>query len=703
MVLPARKALSSTVLEIAGYGEFVEIGSGGYSHVYRARQYEFERPVAIKVLNKPLKDEDAVRAFERECRTMGALWDHPNIVPVFASAFTSDDRPCIVMKLFQEGSYAQVLSKSGRIALEELLLVGMRIAGALAAAHEAGVVHGDVKPHNIFKSKFGEPALGDFGIATFVGRQTENAPRGLSVHYAAPESVEGGPGPAADQYSLAATLYTMALGKRPFESTDSTGSDSSTQVQVLLRVLEAPTPRLPDRFPQEFSDVIWRAMARDPDRRYSDVSAFGDALADVEHGLGLRRPARATKAMPRQHRPTAPGEDPERAGIEVPGGSRSGSGGSTTAEQQVRSPTTSKAASGAGLASAAAAVSPRASRNAVDDLGATGSGENTAARTVEARVCLGCDRPHPPLATVCLSCDEALDERTSQTKEVPQPQLGTLRLSGGRVEVLDADLVIGRNPVQEPLEAYQRPVVHGEDDRTISRRHIELRLNGWNLTALVSGRHARLKRRGSISVIDEDHAVDLVLGDTLYFGTGSWLRYISNDYSPNTRRPIAAAGSQADSDHQVSPLGSDNDSLSDSDVASSPTSSIDPLLQSGVGTVHFSDGGKETLDADLVIGRNPVREPLASHQRAVVHGGDDRTISRRHLELKLKGTRLIALCLGKMIRLERDGAFRELSSGSIEQLEPGDTLHYGVSSWLRYDNEIKNGKTTMGIVTHGLR
>ena len=496
-----------TVPEIPGYGDLVEIGRGGYSRVYRARQYEFERPVAIKVLNEPLKDREAVEAFERECRTMGALWDHPNIVPVFASAFTSDDRPCIVMKLFHEGSYSQVLRNSGPIVLSELLVVGIKIAGALAAAHEAGVVHGDVKPHNIFKSRFGEPALGDFGIATFVGRQADNAPRGLSVHYAAPESVEVGPGPAADQYSLAATLFTMALGRRPFESTDNTVSDSSTQVQVLLRVLEAPTPRLPGRFPREFSDVIWRAMARDPERRYGDMSAFGEALADVEHGLGPRLTTGSMTAVARR-------------GLAAPEG------------------------------------------------------------LVAARLCLACRRAHPPSAPECLGCGAILDARTSQTTAVPQPCLGTVQLSDGRVEALDADLVIGRNPFREPLEAHQRAVAHGEADRTISRRHIELRLGGWNLSALVSGKHTKLERRGVIAAIDAGTVVDLSLGDTLFFGSNSWLRYSSNDYSADSRDSAATPSSPTYKRQDVAPTVSGHRA-----AVRRPASNA--------------------LDADLVIGRNP--------------------------------------------------------------------------------------------------
>ena len=609
--------LSVTVPGIAGYGDLVEIGRGGYSRVYRARQYEFERPVAIKVLNESLKDSEAVEAFERECRTMGALWDHPNIVPVFASAFTLDDRPCIVMKLFHEGSYSQVLRNSGPIVLEELLAVGVKIAGALVAAHEAGVVHGDVKPHNIFKSRFGEPALGDFGIATFIGRQADNAPRGLSVHYAAPESVEVGPGPAADQYSLAATLFTMAVGRRPFESTDTTRSDSSTQVQVLLRVLEAPTPRLPDRFPREFGEVIWRAMARDPNQRYGDMSAFGDALASVQHGLGARH---ATGAI-------------------------------TTAAPRV-------SAAREGL--------------------------------IEARLCRGCQRAHPPSATACLGCGAALNASTSVATAVPQPCLGTVRLSDGRVEALDADLVIGRNPVRESLETHQRAVVHGEADRTISRRHIELRLDGWNLSALMLGKHTRLERRGAIAAIDTSTVVDLTLGDTLLFGSDSWLRYDSDDHPVDTGDMAAPPHGAVYQQQDVTPQCDSEAHGPDGGTTVPSASPVEPCAASRVETVRLSGGSMEAVDADLVIGRNPARESLDPHQRAVSHGVGDRTISRRHLELRLNGGKLTVLCLGKRMRLEHDGVSREFLAGAEVRLELGDTIYYGVSSWLRYEN-VQNG------------
>ena len=122
-----------------------------------------------------LADDASVAAFERECQAMGGLSRHPFIVTVMASAFTSDYRPCIVMDLFEQGSYMQLLRRDGPLPLEELLSLSVRVGGALATAHQDGVIHGDVKPQNIFKSAFGYPALGDFGIATLRNRLVERA------------------------------------------------------------------------------------------------------------------------------------------------------------------------------------------------------------------------------------------------------------------------------------------------------------------------------------------------------------------------------------------------------------------------------------------------------------------------------------------------------------------------------------------------
>ena len=271
---------------VEGFSGLVEVGRGGFSRVFGAYQVAFDRRVALKVLNERLADDASVAAFERECQAMGGLSRHPFIVTVLASAFTSDYRPCIVMDLFERGNYMQLVRRDGPLPLEELLSLSVRVAGALATAHQAGVIHGDVKPQNIFKSDFGYPALGDFGIATLRNRLVERAGVGLSPHFVAPELVEmgaGAVGAAADQYSLGATIFTLATGRRPFES----DSPQAPQ-QILAHVLEAPAPVLPESFPPDLRAALRRAMAREPRDRFPDLGALAVALANIEHRLGHR-------------------------------------------------------------------------------------------------------------------------------------------------------------------------------------------------------------------------------------------------------------------------------------------------------------------------------------------------------------------------------------------------------------------------------
>ncbi len=270
---------------IEGYGALREIGRGGFSTVYEALQFEFERWVAVKVLDEPITDDTAVADFERECRAMGGLSGHPNIVTVFSSAFTDDRRPCIVLELFPHGNYLQILQRTGPLGLDHLLPVSVRVAGALATAHNRGMVHGDVKPQNIFRSQYELAALGDFGIATLISHRWGSQKTRMSLYYAAPEIIERGvtaASPFADQYSLAAAIYTLATGLRLYE-----GDRSESTRDVLVRTLSEPPRRLGPEFPAALGDVLHRANSRRLQDRFRDLSEFAEALVDVEEGLGL--------------------------------------------------------------------------------------------------------------------------------------------------------------------------------------------------------------------------------------------------------------------------------------------------------------------------------------------------------------------------------------------------------------------------------
>ena len=269
---------------VEGYGALREIGRGGFSRVYEALQFDFDRWVALKVLNETL-DGDEIAEFERECRLMGVLSRHPNIVTVLNSAFTEEGLPCISMELFANGSYLDVIQDSGPLGLEELFSVAVSISGALATAHRQGVVHGDVKPQNIFRSELGA-ALGDFGIASLINQGLGPAKTRLSLYYAAPEVIERGAAalsPFSDQYSLAATLYTLATGERPFEA-----SDSGSTRELLIEALTAPIPRLGKDFPAALDDALHTAMTREPALRHRDMRTFAAAVSEVEAEFGYR-------------------------------------------------------------------------------------------------------------------------------------------------------------------------------------------------------------------------------------------------------------------------------------------------------------------------------------------------------------------------------------------------------------------------------
>jgi hypothetical protein len=271
---------SPTPTVIEGVTDLERIGSGGFSIVFRGREQAMSRDVAIKVLNSGMTTEGERRTFERECRALGQLSGHPNIVTVYRPAFTADMRPCIVMELYH-GNYRERLDRSGPLPFDELLTVGVRIAGALHTAHQAGVLHRDLKPHNIFLSAYGEPALGDFGISTIDDERSHSGSSGLSVAYAAPEVLEDSDASvASDVYSLAATLYHLAAGTAPFASVD-----LRTAVR---RILTDPPPPLPRAdVPPGLEGALRAALAKDPVDRPPTALAFAEMLREVQARVGL--------------------------------------------------------------------------------------------------------------------------------------------------------------------------------------------------------------------------------------------------------------------------------------------------------------------------------------------------------------------------------------------------------------------------------
>src|SRR3569833_3337818 len=179
--------------EVPGYRILERAGEGGFSVVYRAHQQRLGRIVALKVQSVEAVGDDTMRRFERECQITGRLTGHPIAVTVLDTGRTSGGRPYISMDYFEHGSLRDRLSREGPLPVPDVLRIGVMIAGALAATHEAEVLHRDVKPQNILVSKYGEPALADFGVARLVDSSEATHTIAFTPHHAAPEGGGGGP------------------------------------------------------------------------------------------------------------------------------------------------------------------------------------------------------------------------------------------------------------------------------------------------------------------------------------------------------------------------------------------------------------------------------------------------------------------------------------------------------------------------------
>ncbi len=275
---PKQKTPSQDVI-VSGYHDLEPIGEGGFSRVYRARQTGLEREVALKLLDGGLDTAAKQKAFERECRAMGALSRHPNIVTVFSAAFSAEGRPCIVMEFYEDGTLGERVKQHGPLDLATTIDVGQKLCGALDAAHGAGIIHRDIKPQNLFTSTYSGVVLGDFGISSFEeDRTVTRSNSGLTVHYAPPELIEGGTASAqSDIYSLAATLYYLVSGERPFPR-----GPGETIGDVARRILIQPAPVFDRNGPGRGLGVILAsAMAKDPSDRPVTAAELGEALASL--------------------------------------------------------------------------------------------------------------------------------------------------------------------------------------------------------------------------------------------------------------------------------------------------------------------------------------------------------------------------------------------------------------------------------------
>lgn len=262
---------------IAGrYEIFEHIAGGGMATVYKGKDNILHRIVAIKVMDPSLgHDDEFVKRFILEAQATGRL-SHPNIVNVY-DAGEEDGLYYMVMEFVESITLKDYIIENGFLSPEKAIDICMQICDGLSHAHSHGIIHRDIKPHNILCTPDGRFKLTDFGIARLIGDSNHLTKTGTvmgSVHYFSPEQASGQTiSYPSDLYSLGIVLFEMLTGSVPF--------DAKEHIMVAMMHLheEVPDPRLvQEDLPLQLKEVLDRVLAKKPEDRYQTAIEFKEAL-----------------------------------------------------------------------------------------------------------------------------------------------------------------------------------------------------------------------------------------------------------------------------------------------------------------------------------------------------------------------------------------------------------------------------------------
>jgi len=264
-----------------------KLGEGGTAIVYKARDILLNRPVTLKILRgQYADDEEFVQRFRREAQAVAGL-SHPNIVSIYDVVF-KEDMHYLVMEYVDGRNLKEYIKNEAPLSVAQAVDITIQILKALEQAHKNGIIHRDIKSHNILLTKEGQVKVTDFGIALTVNdvTQTYNNNEGVmgSVHYMSPEQVKGGTASEkSDLYSVGVVLYEMLTGQLPY-SGESAISVAMQHVQGDVM----PPQKINPNIPVGLSFVVIRAMRKNPDLRYNSTKDMKDSLQSLDFSAGAK-------------------------------------------------------------------------------------------------------------------------------------------------------------------------------------------------------------------------------------------------------------------------------------------------------------------------------------------------------------------------------------------------------------------------------